>query len=223
MSIGRNVVALALVCAVAVLPATSGAAKDKKEVAPAKALRIAILPILNSSEDLGATKIMEDVISDRLKAVPPTRAIFIHPLETERVLADRSELGRVDRINDRWSKRGTLDSTAVAGLDSLLMVDAILCVRITDWTSQRVAVVGRGESNTTIGLAFSLFDLATKKEIWKKTPSEQRFADEIDPGSSSVAYDETGFIQSRGASDPPRFEDLASDLIRSAFKNFPEK
>ena len=84
-------------------------------------------------------------------------------------------------------------------------------------------MVGRGQSNTTVGLIFSLFDIATRKEIWKKTPNEQRFADEIDPSSSTVAYDETGFIQSRGTSDPPRFEDVASDLIRSAFKKFPEK
>ena len=225
MWIHRNVAAWALVCAVAGLPglAWGAPAKEKKETAAPKALRIAILPIVNGSEDLSGTKIMEDVIRDRLKEVPPTRAIFIHPLETERVLTDRNELDRADRINERWSKHGTLDSTAVAGLDSMLMVDAILCVKITDWTNQRVTVVGRGQSNTTVGLAFSLFDLATKKEIWKKVPHEQRFADEIDPSSSTVAYDETGFIQSRGASDPPRYEDVAADLVRTAFKKFPEK
>jgi hypothetical protein len=223
MSIHRSVRALAIVCAFAALPGPAWAAKEKKEEAPPKVLRIAILPIVNGSEDLGATKIMEDLIRERLKEVPTSRAIFIHPLETERVLADRNEIGRADRINDRWSKRGTLDSTAVDGLDSLLMVDAILCVKVAEWTNQRVTVVGRGESNTTVGLAFSLFDIATKKELWKKAPHEQRFANEIDPSSSHVAYDETGFIQSRGASDPPRYEDVASDLIRIAFKKFPEK
>lgn len=225
MWIHRNVAALALVCAVAGLPglAWGAATKEKKDAPAPKALRIAILPIVNGSEDVGATKIMEDVIRDRLKEVPPTRAIFIHPLETERVLMDRGEIGRAERINERWSKNGTIDSTAIAGFDSLLVVDAILCVKITDWTNQRVTVVGRGESNTTVGLAFSLFDIATMKEVWKKTPNEQRFADEIDPSSSNVAYDETGFIQSRGASDPPRYEDVAADLVRSAFKKFPEK
>jgi hypothetical protein len=38
-----------------------------------------------------------------------------------------------------------------------------------------------------------------------------------------VNYDETGFIQNRRASDPPRYEAVAADLIRDAFKKFPQK
>ena len=225
MWIRRTATTLAVVCLVAALAGMAEAAKEKeKKEAPApKSLRIAILPIVNGSEEQSATKIMEDVIRDRLKELTPGRFTFLHPLETERLLNDRNALGQAERINQKWSKRGTLDSTAVAGLDSMLTVDAILCVKITDWTNQRVSVVGRGESNTTVGLAFSLYELSTKKELWKKAPHEQRFANEIDPSNSNVAYDETGFIQSRGASDPPRYEDVASDLVRNAFKKFPEK
>jgi hypothetical protein len=38
-----------------------------------------------------------------------------------------------------------------------------------------------------------------------------------------VAYDATGFIQNKRASDPPRYEDVASDLVRDAFRKFPGK
>jgi hypothetical protein len=38
-----------------------------------------------------------------------------------------------------------------------------------------------------------------------------------------VNYDETGFIQNKRATDPPRFEDVAASLVRDAFKKFPTK
>ncbi len=201
-----------------------GAKKEEtKDQPPAKAIRVAILPVVNGSADVGAPKIMEDVLRDRLKEVPAERATFLQPTDTERVLNDRNALYRAYAINDRWSKYGTLDSTSVAGIDSLLMADAILCVRIAEWENNRVSVIGRGESNATIGLQFALYDIQSMKKLWSKDPREQRFSQELDPSSGAVNYDETGFIQSRNVTDPPRYEDVASDLVRSAFKKFPQK
>ena len=217
---------LALVAFAVLLVATVGAKEEKKggkEEEAARPIRVAILPIVNGSPEVGAAKIMEDILRDALVEVPAERATFLHSIDTERLLTDRSALGRAYALNDRWSKYGTLDTTAVLGLDSLLMVDAILCVKVAEWENVRVNVVGRGESNTTVGLQFALYDLKSLKKTWKKEPREQRFAQEVDPSSGSVTYDETGYIQSRNVTDPPRFEDVASDLVRAAFKKFPRK
>jgi len=130
---------------------------------------------------------------------------------------------KIFALNDKWSNYGTLDSTAVDGIDSLLTVDAILFVKISEWENVRVNVIGRGESNTTVGFQFALFDLATRKRTWFKEPREQRFANEVDVSSGAVNYDETGYIQSRKVTDPPRYEDVASDLVRNAFKKFPKQ
>lgn len=210
--------ALTLLCL-----ASLGAKKEEAKPEPPKLVRVAILPIVNGSPDLGATKIMEDILRDRLKEVPAERARFLYPNDTERILGARDALDRIDTINDRWSKYGTLDSTAVQGLDSLLQTDAILCVKVSEWENLRVNVIGRGESHTTVGLQFALFDINSRKKTWSKDPREQRFAQEIDVSSGTVNYDETGFIQTGNVTDPPRYEDVASDLVRSAFKKFPQK
>lgn len=210
------------------LVATSIAAKSEKKkeepaAQPAKSIRVAIMPIVNGSAEVSAAKIMEDVLRDQLKEFPPERATFLQPTDTDRILSARDALARAYAINDRWSKYGTMDSTAIAWIDSLLMVDAILCVKVAEWENLRVTVIGRGESNTTVGFQFALFDVNSKKRLWYKDPREQRFAQEVDISSGSVNYDETGFIQSRQTTDPPRYEDLASDLVRMAFKKFPQK
>lgn len=210
--------ALTLLCL-----ASLGAKKEEAKAEPPKAIRVAILPIVNGSPELGATKIMEDILRDQLKAMPAERARFLYPNDTERILTARDAADRLEIINDRWSKYGTLDSTAVDGLDSLIQVDAILCVKVSEWENLRVNVVGRGESHTTVGLQFTLFDIVTRKKTWSKDPREQRFAQEVDISSGTVNYDETGYIQSRNVTDPPRYEDVANDLVRSAFKKFPQK
>jgi hypothetical protein len=205
------------------LLASVGAKEEKKEPVPERPIRVAIMPIVNGSPEIGATKIMEDILRDQLKDVPAERATFLKPSDTERLLSDRNALDRAYALNDRWSKYGTLDTTAVAGLDSLLVVDAILCVGVSEWDNVRVNVVGRGQSNTTVGLRFALYDLKSLKKTWSKEPRETRLAQEVDPTSGSVTYDETGYIQSRNATDPPRFEDVAGDLVRAAFKKFPRR
>lgn len=215
-------VTLAALVALAAL--SIGASKpDEKAQPPAKPIRVAIMPIINNSPEIGATKIMEDLIRDRLKVLPADRGSFLQPSDTERILSSRDMLGRAYSLNDKWAKYGTLDSTAIQGLDSLLRTDAILFVKIAEWENVRVNVVGRGESNTTVGFHFALFDFKTLKKTWEKEPREQRFAQEIDVSSNAVTYDETGYIQSRSVTDPPRYEDVAGDLIRLAFKKFPEK
>ena len=208
----------------AMLLGSLGAKEEKKdEKASERPIRVAVMPIVNDSPDAGAAKIMGDILRDQLKEVPEERATFLLSSDTERLLQDRNQLQRAYALNDRWSKYGTLDTTAVAGLDSLLTVDAILCVRVGEWENVRVSVVGRGESNTTVGLQFALYDLKSLKKTWSKETREQRFAHEVDPSSGSVTYDETGYIQSRGTTDPPRYEAVASDLVRGAFKKFPRK
>lgn len=201
---------------VAVAPAE---AKDEK----GKGLRVAIMPILNSSPDVGAPKIMLDILRDQLKTVPAERATFLYPPDTERLLSDREATERGDVLLNTWSDYGTLDSTAAAGLDEIVTADALLFVKVAEWENTRVNTIGRGESHTTVGLQFALFDLKTGKKIWWREPREQRFAQEIDVSSGTVNYDETGYIQSRNVTDPPRYEDVADDLIRNAFKKFPQQ
>ena len=199
---------------VAVAPAQ---AKDEK------GLRVAIMPILNSSPDVGAPKIMLDLLRDYLKSMPAERATFLYPPDTERLLADRDATERGDVLLNTWSDNGTLDSTAAAGLDEVVTADALLFVKVSEWENTRVNTIGRGESHTTVGLQFALFDLKTGKKTWWRDPREQRFAQEIDVSSGTVSYDETGYIQSRNVTDPPRYEDVADDLVRNAFKKFPQQ
>jgi len=214
-----SILALGVAAALfAALLSAHASAKDEK----AHPMRVAILPIVNGSSDVGAPKIMGDIFRERFKEIPADRATFLEPDDTERLLSNRNELGRAYAINDRWSKSGQIDTTAALGLDSLLSANAILLVKISEWENNRVTVIGRGQSSATVGLQFALFDLHTLKRTWMKEPREQRFAQEIDP-SSNVGYDGTGYIQSHGATDPPRYQDVASDLVRSAFKNFPQK
>ena len=166
---------------------------------------------------------MEDILRDQLKEVPASRAVFIYPDDVERILTPIDQSGRVEAINDQWSKYQTLDSTAVQGLDSLLTCGSILCVKISEWENHRVPRIGAGQSSATVGFSFALYDIRTKKLLWSKHPREQRFAAELDPSSANVNYDETGMIQRSSDSQPPRFESVAGDLVRDAFKNFPTK
>ena len=214
---------LALSALAVLLLASVGAKEEKKKEEAPRPLRVAVMPFVNGSAEIGAAKIMEDVLREQFKEIPAERATFLLSTDTERLLTDRNALDRASVLNERWSKYGSLDTTAVSGLDSLLMVDAILCVKITEWENVRVNVVGRGESNSTVGLQFALYDLKSLKKTWAKEPREQRFAKEVDPSSGSVSYDETGYIQSRSVTDPPRLEDVAGDLVRTAFKKFPSK
>ena len=218
----RSIRSLAGAAALALLLAASLGAK-KEDPPPAKSIRVAIMPIVNGSAEVGATKIMEDILRDRLKEITPDRATFLQPGDTERLLEARNASDKIFVLTDRWSKYGTLDSTAVDGIDSLLTVDAILFAKVAEWENVRVNQIGHGESNTTVGLQFALFDLATKKRTWFKDPREQRFAQEVDVSSGAVNYDETGYIQSRSVTAPPRYEDVASDLVRNAFKKFPQR
>ena len=212
----RPLAVIACVLSFAVQP--SGAKGENS-----KSLRVAIMPIVNGSPDVGATKIMGDILRDQLKAVPAERATFLYPADTERLLEQRDAMDRGSALLDTWSDYGRLDSTAAAGLDSVVTADAILFVKIAEWENVRVNTIGRGESNTTVGLQFAMFDLHTGKKVWWRDPREQRFAQEIDVSSGTVSYDETGYIQSRNVTDPPRYEDVADDLIRNAFKKFPQQ
>lgn len=223
MRIQRFIRLTAAASALALILAVSVAAKKAEPPPPAKSIRVAIMPIVNSSADVGAPKIMEDILHDRLKEIQTERATFLQPTDTERLLDARNAADKIYTLNDKWSKFGTLDTTAVDGIDSLLTADAILFVKVAEWENVRVNQIGRGESNTTVGLQFALFDLSTKKRTWSKSPREQRFAQEVDISSGAVNYDETGYIQSRNVTDPPRYEDVASDLVRGAFKKFPQQ
>ncbi|HTK69692.1 MAG TPA: hypothetical protein VL857_07800 [Candidatus Eisenbacteria bacterium] len=216
----RFIRSMAAASALALFLAASLGAK-KEDPPPAKSIRVAIMPVVNGSAEVGAPKIMEDILHDRLKEIPAAQATFLQPTDTERLLEVHNASDKIFALNEKWSNYGTLDSTAVDGIDSLLTVDAILFVKIAEWENVRVNVIGHGESNTTVGFQFALFDLATKKRTWFKGPREQRFANEVDVSSGAVNYDETGYIQSRKVTDPPRYEDVASDLVRNAFKKFP--
>jgi len=206
-----------LLLALAIAPPTAQADDAPK----AAGMRVAIIPFVNATEDIGATKMMEDVLSKELKRMDAKRATFLYPSDVERILTDADQMARVDRLNDKYSRFGTLDSTAVDSLDAILMVDAVLLVKIAEWENHRVPVVGAGQSSATVALSFSLYNPKTKALLWFKKPREQRFAAELDASSANVNYDETGVIQRKSDNQPPRYETVAGDLVRDAFKKFP--
>lgn len=196
-------------------------AKDEPAAPAGPSLRVAVIPFVNTSDDMGATKMMEDVLKNELKKIEAKRATFIFPSDVERLLGDVDQMARIDQLGERYSQYGTLDSTAVSGLDSLLMVDAVLLVKISEWENHRVPVVGAGQSSATVGLSFALYNPRTKALLWSKKPREQRFSAELDPSSANVNYDETGVVQRKSDNAPPRYETVAADLVRDAFKKFP--
>ncbi|HEY3156273.1 MAG TPA: hypothetical protein VGK76_06585 [Candidatus Eisenbacteria bacterium] len=225
--------ALAFAWTVAPNPMTGIARAEKKpeakpEVkldapASAKTLRVAVFPVVNTSGEEDVVKIMEDVLNERFKDVDRSRAIFLMPADVGRILSDANRLDRALRIADRWSKTGTVDSTAFLGLDSTLIADTVLLIKVSEWETKRFHNIGEGQSNTTIGLHFALFRIKDGKKVWGKDVREQRFAREIDASAGMVGYDETGRIQTAKATDPPRVQDVASDLVRDALKKFPTK
>jgi len=226
--------AVACACLWTVAPSTglsvAAAAKDKSEsqakpeATPLpKSMRVAILPVVNRSSEVDAIKIMEDVLTERFKEMERSKAVFLLPADVERVLTSQDALDRAFHITDRWAKNGALDSTAVVGLDSILVADAVLCIKIAEWETKRFHNIGEGQSFTTIGLNFTLFNIRDKRKIWSKDVREQRLTPEYDLSSGTVGYDATGRIQSPGVNEPPRVQDVASDLVRDAFKKFPIK
>jgi hypothetical protein len=210
-----------------VAAAAESAAKDaevKLDAPPAsKGLRVAVLTVVNPTGEADADKIMEDVLRERFKDFDRSKAIFLMPSDVERLLADANALDRASRITDRWSRTGNLDSTAIGGLDSLLIADAVLCIKIGEWETKRYHNIGEGQSYSMVGLHFALFGISNKKKLWTKDVREQRLAREIDLSSATVGYDDTGRIQTPNANDPPRIHDVASDLVRDALKKFPTK
>ncbi len=221
-------VSLALFSTPPVARATAAppAAKEpaiKLDQPAAKGLRVAVLPVVNGSGDADADKIMEDVLGEEFPKVEHARAVFLLPGDVERVLTDSHTLNRALQITTRWSKVGSLDSAAVAGLDSLLVADAVLCVKVTEWETKRVHNIGEGQSSTTIGFHFALFSIRDRKKLWTKEVREQRLSREIDLSSGTIGYDDTGRIQTANATEPPRVQDVATDLVRDALKKFPIK
>ena len=213
--------ALLMMLCTALTPALAPAKDDAKGAAAGGPIHVAILPFVNSTEELGATKMMEDVLRNQLKQIDKGRAVFLMPSDVEQRLADHDQAARIEVLNARWGATTTIDSTALDGLDSLLMVDAVLLVKIREWENHRVPVVGGGQSHATVALSFSLYDPKTGKLLWSKSPREQRFAAELDASSANVNYDETGVIQRKSDNQPPRYEAVANDLVREAFKKFP--
>ena len=203
------------------------AAKDpevKLDAPPTwKGIRGAVFPVVNRTGDADADKIMEDVLQERFKEVDPSKAMFLMPWDVERLLDEANMPDRASRVTTRWGRTGILDSTAVSGLDSLLIADAVLFVKVSEWESKRYHNIGQGQSNSTVGIHFALFRISDKKKIWSKDVREQRFAREIDTSSATVGYDDTGRITTPNANEPPRVHDVASDLVRDALKKFPIK
>ena len=221
MRLVRTATLAALVLALAV---PGGArAKDKQEppAAPVKPIRVAVLPLMNTTQETHANQVVGEALQEQLKSISGGAATFILPLDAERILSSQDAFDRAYRIAEKWSHDAKLDSTAIVGLDTLLVADAVLCVKISEWEIKRITVIGAGQSYTTVGLSFALFDIRTKKLLWKKESREQRLAPEYDVSSGQVSYDQTGTLQSRTTNEPPRPKDVATDLIRSAFKKFP--
>jgi len=203
-------------------PASAADEVKLDQPAASKAMRIAILPIVNGTSEIDAVKILEDVMKDRFKELDRSKGIFLMPSDVERVLGD-SGSERAWRLTDRWSKSNAIDSTAIGGLDSTLLSDAVLLVKISEWETKRFHNIGEGQSYSTVGLHFALYTIRDKRKIWSKDVREQRQAREYDVASGTVGYDATGRIQSPSVNEPPRIQEVASDLVRDALKKFPNK
>ena len=191
--------------------------------AAAKVQRIAMLPTVNRTSEVDAVKIFEDIFYERVKEMDKSKGLFLLPADVERILESHDALDRAYRLTDLWAAKDSLDAGAIGGMDTLLVADAILCAKISEWETKRFHNIGEGQSYTTIGLSFALFGIREKKPIWTKEVREQRLAPEIDLSSSAYGYDATGRYQNPNANQPPRAQDVVSDLIRSAFKKFPTK
>ena len=61
------------------------------------------------------------------------------------------------------------------------------------------------------------------KRLWTKSPRQQQFAQEVDPSSGQITYDNSGNIQTKSAIAPPKYQEVADDVVRDAFKKFPDK
>lgn len=213
---------LALVLA-ALAPPSIASAKEKEAEAsaPAKSIRVAVMPLMNRTQESLASQVVSAVLKEQLKEFDVERATFLLPMDVERVLGAHDQFHRAMAIAERWSQKEELDSTAAAAIDSFLDVDALLCVAISDWEVKRITVINAGQSSTTIGLRFALFDAHTGALLWKKNAHEERLADEYDISSGSVSFDQTGTIQSRRTNEPPRPKDVTESLFKTAFKKFP--
>ena len=209
--------------AAALLVPGAAPAKDKDEAAPppSKPIRVAVLPLMNNTPEALANQVVHEALQEQLKDLSGGAATFILPEDTDRILNSQSAYDRGFRIAEKWSKDAKLDSSAIQGLDSVLIADAVLCVKISEWEINRVTQLGAGPSTTTVGLAFALYDIRSKKLIWSKNVREQREAPEYDASSGQISYDGSGQIQTRSATEPPRPKSVAGDLIKAAFKKFP--
>lgn len=209
--------------AAALLTPGPALAKDKDEAppVPSKPIRVAVLPLMNTTAEVLANQTVHEALQEQLKALSGGAATFILPEDTDRILNSQNAYDRGFRIAEKWSKYAKLDSSAIQGLDSVLVADAVLCVKISEWEINRVQQMGAGPSTTTVGLSFALYDIRSKNLIWKKDVREQRQAPEYDPSSGQISYDGTGTIQTRSANEPPRPKSVAGDLIKAAFKKFP--
>jgi len=216
---------LALILAL-VLGAPSGAAAAKapeeKPVARPKALRVAVMPLINRTQEPLADQVVSQVLKEQLAEFDVKRASILLVADVERILGAHDAFHHAYRLAERWALAGTPDSAAIAAIDTVLDVDALLCVKIAEWDVKRINVINAGQSSTTIGLEFALFDIHTGKLLWRKTQREERFAEEVDIMSGSVTYDETGTFQSRRTNEPPRPKDVAENLVKLAFKKFPQ-
>jgi hypothetical protein len=219
----RNLLPVLVLSLAALAPPSLASAKvrEAKPAAPAKSIRVAVMPLMNRSQEALADQVVNAVLKEQLREFDAARASFLLAPDVERILGARGEYRRAVAIAERWGRDGTVDSAAVAAIDSVLGVDAVLCVAISDWEVKRITVINAGQSSTTIGLRFALFDVHGGKLLWKKEPREERQAEEFDISSGSVSFDETGTIQSRRTNEPPRAKEVAEDLVKSAFKKFP--
>jgi hypothetical protein len=221
MKLVRKAILAVSVLALVVPSGALGKDKDAQPAPPAKPLRVAVMPLMNGTQESLANQVISEALREGLTDLDAKVVTFLLPTDTERILSSQNAFDRAYRVAEKWGHDATLDSSAIVGLDTLLVSDAVLCVKISEWEIKRITVIGAGQSYTTIGLSFALYDIRSKKMLWKKDVREQRLAPEYDVSSGQVSYDETGQIQSRTTNEPPRPKEVAEGLIRSAFKKFP--
>src|SRR5262245_39286921 len=78
-------------------------AKEKPKADADKALRVAILPVVNRSAESLALDTINAVLAERVKELPPAKGSFILPDDVMRLLDGRGETDRARRITERWA------------------------------------------------------------------------------------------------------------------------
>ena len=132
------------------------------------------------------------------------------------------------RITESVLSDGRIDSLQAPMLCARLRTDALLTVRVDQWTQIAIAPEQSGKPSTTIQLRAALVD-STGQMLWRISGSEAAEGVYVEPnegvtGSSGSAITRsTGLHGSTAAGAPPAYVDVLDRLLARWAKLFPAR